>query len=113
MATKEQIVKAILDVAGNPAVGEVRDLAEAFADAVVAIDTPAKEVRVVEVKETRQLFPFLATTPTQFIPFSWWGFFYARIFMRHALLLFQKVYVALVEKPLGFLWWKDPQGFFV
>lgn len=53
MATKEQIVKAILDVAGNPAVGEVRDLAEAFADAVVAIDTPAKEVRVVEVKETR------------------------------------------------------------
>lgn len=65
MATKEQIVKAILDVAGNPAVGEVRDLAEAFADAVVAIDTPAKEVRVVEVKETRQLFPFLANCPHQ------------------------------------------------
>jgi hypothetical protein len=53
MATKEQIVQAILDVAGNPAVGVVRDLAEQFADAVVAIDTPAKEVRVVEVKETR------------------------------------------------------------
>ena len=74
MATKEQIVKAILEVAGNPAAGEVRDLAEAFADAVVAIDTPAKEVRVVEVKETRQLFPFLATALTRFIPFSWWGF---------------------------------------
>ena len=53
MATKEQIVQAILDVAGNPAVGVVRDLAEQFADAVVAIDTPANEVRVVEVKETR------------------------------------------------------------
>jgi hypothetical protein len=51
MATKEQIVAAILEVAGNP--GQVRDLAEAFADAVVAIDTPVKEVRVVEVKETR------------------------------------------------------------
>lgn len=74
MATKEQIVKAILDVAGNPAVGEVRDLAEAFADAVVAIDTPAKEVRVVEVKETRQLFPFLAT-PTRLIPFLGGVFF--------------------------------------
>jgi hypothetical protein len=53
MATKEQIVAAILQVAGNPAAGQVRDLAEAFADAVVAIDTPVKEVRVVEVKETR------------------------------------------------------------
>jgi len=53
MATKEQIITAILEVAGNPAVGEIKDLAEAFADAVVAIDTPAKEVRVLEAKETR------------------------------------------------------------
>jgi len=53
MATKEQIIAAILETAGNPAVGEVKDLSEAFADAIVAIDTPAKEVRVVEVKETR------------------------------------------------------------
>lgn len=53
MATKEQIIATILEVAGNPIVGEIKDLSEAFADAVVAIDTPAKEVRVVEVKETR------------------------------------------------------------
>jgi hypothetical protein len=53
MATKEQIIAVILEVAGNPVVGEIKDLSEAFADAVVAIDTPAKEVRVVEVKETR------------------------------------------------------------
>jgi len=53
MATKEQIVAAILETAGNPSVGVVRDLAEAWADAIVAIDTPAKEVRVLEVKETR------------------------------------------------------------
>lgn len=60
MATKEQIIAAILEIAGNPAVGEVKDLSEAFADAIIAIDTPAKEVRVVEIKETRQLIPFLA-----------------------------------------------------
>ena len=53
MATKEQIVAAILETAGNPSAGAVKDLAEAFADAIIAIDTPAKEVRVVETKETR------------------------------------------------------------
>ena len=53
MATKEQIIAAILEVAGSPAAGEIKDLSEAFADAIVAIDTPAKEIRVVEVKETR------------------------------------------------------------
>lgn len=53
MATKEQIVKAILDVAGNPDAGEIKDLSSAMADAIIAIDAPAKEVRVVEVKEIR------------------------------------------------------------
>jgi hypothetical protein len=53
MATKEQIIAAILEVAGNPSAGEIKDLSEAFADAVVAIDVPAKEVRVLEAKETR------------------------------------------------------------
>ena len=77
MATKEQIITAILEVAGNPAAGQIRDLAEAFADAVVAIDTPAKEVRVVEVKETRQLFPFLATAPLGLFPSPSGVFFYA------------------------------------
>lgn len=55
MATKEQIVEAILAVAGNPSVGEIKELAEAFADAVVAIDAPDSvvEKRVVNAKETR------------------------------------------------------------
>jgi hypothetical protein len=57
MATKEQIVDAILKVAGNPAVGEIKDLASDFADAILAIDNPrskdAKEVRVVVAEETR------------------------------------------------------------
>ena len=55
MATKEQIVTAILEVAGNPSVGEIKDLASAFADAIVAIDAPDNgvEKRVVNAKETR------------------------------------------------------------
>lgn len=59
MANKEQIIKTILEVAGNPEVGVVHDFAEAWADAIVAIDSPvvekkdAKEVRVVKAEETR------------------------------------------------------------
>jgi hypothetical protein len=53
MATKAQIVEAILKTAGNPDTGIVKDLAEAFADAVVAIDAPVKETRVDAPKETR------------------------------------------------------------
>ncbi len=53
MATKEQIKKAILEVAGNPDAGIIRDLADAFADAVAAIDAPVKETRVDAPKESR------------------------------------------------------------
>lgn len=58
MATKEQIKKAILEVAGNPESGVVAEFAEAWADAIVEIDSPraaapAKEVRVVNAAETR------------------------------------------------------------
>lgn len=53
MATKEQIVDAILKVAGNPAAGEIKDLAEAFADAIVSLDAPVTEKRVVKAEETR------------------------------------------------------------
>ncbi len=61
MATKEQIKKAILEVAGNPESGVIFDLADGFADAVVAIDTPApaeaksaeKEIRVTKPTEIR------------------------------------------------------------
>lgn len=58
MATKDQIKKAILEVAGNPISGPIADLADSMADAVVAIDTPAvygeaKEARVTKPAETR------------------------------------------------------------
>jgi hypothetical protein len=58
MATKDQIKKAILEVAGNPISGAIADLADSMADAVVAIDTPAfageaKEARVTKPTETR------------------------------------------------------------
>lgn len=58
MATKEQIKKAILEVAGNPESGVVAEFADKWADAIVEIDSPraaapAKEVRVVTPTETR------------------------------------------------------------
>lgn len=57
MATKEEIKAAILNVAGNPSVGVIAEMADQFADAVAALEeknsTPAKEVRVVESKEIR------------------------------------------------------------
>jgi hypothetical protein len=56
MATKEEIKKAILEVSGNPDSGIVRDNVDTWAQAVWELDNevkPAKEVRVVEAKETR------------------------------------------------------------
>ena len=38
MATKEQIKKAILDIAGNPSSGAIKSLADAWADAIVKLD---------------------------------------------------------------------------
>lgn len=58
MATKEQIKKTILEVAGNPESGVVAEFAEAWADAIIAIDSPKvekaeKEIRVAKPEETR------------------------------------------------------------
>jgi hypothetical protein len=66
MASKEEIKKAILDVAGHPETGPIRELLVAWADAIVAIDAPApapvveredaapvKETRVLNVAEKR------------------------------------------------------------
>jgi hypothetical protein len=55
MATKEQIKKTILEVAGNPESGVVAEFAEVWADAIVAIDSPKieKEIRVAKPEETR------------------------------------------------------------
>jgi hypothetical protein len=53
MASREQIVSTILEVAGNPSVGVIAELAEALADAIVALDAPKIEKRVTQPKETR------------------------------------------------------------
>jgi len=58
MATKDEIKAALLKAAGNPSTGIIRDLADDFAQAVWDLDNknannPAKEVRVVDAKETR------------------------------------------------------------
>ena len=54
MATFEDVRRAILEVAGNPDSGVVRDLSAAMARAVVALDEePMKETRVMKAKEIR------------------------------------------------------------
>jgi hypothetical protein len=58
MATKEEIKKAILAVAGNPEIGLIAEWADKFAEAVYEIDNPravsnTKEIRVDNPKETR------------------------------------------------------------
>jgi hypothetical protein len=56
MATHAQVRAAILKVAGNPESGAIRDLADAMASAVVAIDAPeVKEYK--PVVETRVVKP--------------------------------------------------------
>ena len=62
MASKAEIKKIILDVAGNPESGPVRQFADAWADAIVALDVPAPAPLIVRedeepVKETRVLKP--------------------------------------------------------
>jgi hypothetical protein len=56
VATHAQVKAAILAVAGNPESGAIRDLVDAMASAVVAIDAPeVKEYK--PVMETRVLKP--------------------------------------------------------
>ena len=58
MASKDDIKRAILKAAGNPSVGVISDIADDLATAVWELDNtnsynPAKEARVVDIKETR------------------------------------------------------------
>jgi len=58
MATKAEIKKVILEIAGNPESGPIPALAEKWADAIVGLDSvadivtasngPAKETRVIK-----------------------------------------------------------------
>jgi hypothetical protein len=54
MADYAAIKKAILKVAGNPESGVVKDLADDWARAIVALDEePTKETRVLKAAEKR------------------------------------------------------------
>lgn len=61
MASKDQIQAAILELAGQPESGWVKDNAEALADKIVSLDSTngaatiglTREKRVTEVAETR------------------------------------------------------------
>lgn len=57
MAGKKEIKEAILKVAGNPVSGPIASLADAMADAVVALDKKPepKTKRVLDVPETRSV----------------------------------------------------------
>lgn len=54
MATREEIKKAILAAAGNPASGVIVEYVDRFADAVVALDAPKRDV---DVREKRVIVP--------------------------------------------------------
>jgi len=54
MADKETIKRTILTIAGNPESGPVKELAEEWARAIVALDAePTKETRVLKASEKR------------------------------------------------------------
>lgn len=54
MATQAQIKKTILQIAGNPETGSIKELADEMARAIAELDKePAKESRVIEAAETR------------------------------------------------------------
>jgi hypothetical protein len=54
MADKETIKRTILKIAGNPTSGPVKELADEWARAIVALDEePTKETRVLKVAEKR------------------------------------------------------------
>lgn len=48
MASKADIKKAILEVAGNPESGVIRQLVDAWADAIVKLDAPESDAKVQE-----------------------------------------------------------------
>ncbi len=54
MATRDQIIAAILKTADYPSVGDIKELAPAMADEILAIDEPVTRAsKTVETRETR------------------------------------------------------------
>jgi len=58
MATRDDIKRVILEVAGNPESGVVAQYADRWADAIVKLDEPEEPKKAArEVKETRVIAP--------------------------------------------------------
>lgn len=59
MATKDEIKKVILDVAGNPESGIVKEYADKWADAIAKLDAPEEKTAssVGQAKENRVTKP--------------------------------------------------------
>jgi len=57
MATRDEIKRTILEVAGNPEAGVVVTYADRWADAIVKLDEPEPKKAAREVKETRVIAP--------------------------------------------------------
>jgi hypothetical protein len=54
MADKDTIKRTILKIAGNPSSGPIKELADEWARAIVALDEePTKETRVIKASEKR------------------------------------------------------------
>ena len=51
--THAEIKAAILEVAGNPSCGDILVLADAFAQAVLDLNSPSVDTRIVQPQETR------------------------------------------------------------
>jgi hypothetical protein len=54
VATRDEIIAAILKTAGDPSVGAIKELAPAMADEILALDEPViRSSKSVETRETR------------------------------------------------------------
>ena len=53
MATAKEIERTILNIAGNPSVGAVKDLAPVWAEAIAKLDEPKVKRATIAPEETR------------------------------------------------------------
>jgi len=53
LAKYDDILKTILELAGNPTSGVIAELAPSWAEAIAALDAPAVEKRIIDAPEKR------------------------------------------------------------
>lgn len=57
MLTRDQIEKLVLECAGNPSVGAIKDLAPVIADCIAAELSPVEQKATKPKRETRVVIP--------------------------------------------------------